>query len=112
MGRVFVAAITLAGLVCASRADNWPAWRVPNGTGVCPEPPLPLTWGPKQNVRWKVALPGPGNSTPILWGEHVFLTQALDGKRRALLAFRRGDGKQLWQQEVLCPVEETTHRQN
>jgi hypothetical protein len=44
-------------------------------------------------VRWKVPLPGPGNSTPIVWGEHVFLTQALEGgKRRALIARpRRAD---------------------
>ncbi|MCI0459525.1 MAG: PQQ-binding-like beta-propeller repeat protein [Gemmataceae bacterium] len=113
MCRVFVSAITLASLVCASWADNWPAWRGPDGTGVSAERHLPLTWGQQHNVRWKVPLPGPGNSTPILWGEHVFLTQALDsGKRRAVLALSRSDGTTLWQQEVPCPVEETTHRQN
>jgi outer membrane protein assembly factor BamB len=80
---------------------------------VCGERNLPLTWSETQNVRWKTALPGPGNSTPIIWGDRVFLTQALDGgKRRAVIAFRRADGKQLWQQELACPVEETTHKQN
>lgn len=95
------------------RADNWPAWRGPQGTGVSTERNLPLTWGPKENIRWKVALPAPGNSTPIVWGDRIFLTQALDGgKRRALVAFQRSDGKKLWQEEVPCETKETTHRQN
>ena len=94
-------------------ADNWPAWRGPHGTGTYTGPSLPLTWRTKQNVRWKVPLPGPGNSTPIVWAEHVFLTQALEGgKRRAVIAFRRSDGKKLWQREVPCAVAETTHPQN
>lgn len=95
------------------RADNWPAWRGPQATGVSSERKLPLTWGPSKNILWKVALPEPGNSTPIIWGERVFLTQSLDGgRRRALLAFDRADGKKLWQQEVPCPIKETSHRQN
>src|SRR5207244_499082 len=74
---------------------------------------LPLTWSPTENIRWKVPLPGPGNSTPIVWGDRVFLTQAIDGgKRRALLAFNKADGKKLWQQDVPCQVQETTHNQN
>ena len=94
-------------------ADNWPAWRGPHATGVCDEQALPLTWSPTDNIRWKVPLPGPGNSTPIVWGDRVFLTQSLDGgKRRALIAFARADGKRLWQQEVVCAVPETTHKQN
>ena len=100
-------------LTSTAWADNWPAWRGPNGTGVSTERDLPLSWGPEQNVRWKVPLPEAGNSTPIVWGDRVFLTQALDGgKRRALLAFHRADGKKLWQQEVACKTQETTHKDN
>src|SRR5438874_11707211 len=96
-----------------ARADNWPAWRGPHGTGVSGERGLPVTWSATQNVRWKVPLPGPGNSTPIVWGDRVFLTQALDGgARRAVLAFRRADGHPLWQRDVPCHVRETTHAQN
>src|SRR5262249_45933817 len=94
-------------------ADNWPAWRGPHGTGASAERDLPLTWGKDKNIRWKVPLPEPGNSTPIVWGEHVFLTQSLDkGKRRALIAFHRADGRKLWQREVECAVAETSHPQN
>src|SRR6516162_7370821 len=104
--RAFVFVLVLLG--GPARADNWPAWRGPHGTGVCDERGLPLTWGPEQHVRWKVSLPGPGNSTPLVWGDHVFRTQALDGgKWRAVLAFNRSDGKKLWQQEIPCRVEET-----
>lgn len=94
-------------------ADNWPAWRGPRGDGVSAERDLPLTWTKKENIRWKVSLPGPGNSTPIVWGDRVFITQALDGgSRRALIAFRRSDGKRLWQEEVACPVKETSNTHN
>ena len=76
-------------------AEHWPAWRGPDASGISAEKDLPLTWSATENIRWKVALPGPGNSTPIIWGDRVFLTQALeDGKRRALVAYSRGDGKQ------------------
>jgi outer membrane protein assembly factor BamB len=96
-----------------TRESNWPAWRGPNGTGVSEDRGLPLKWSASENVRWKAPLPGPGNSTPIVWGDRVFLTQALEGgKRRAVLALARGDGKRLWQQEVTCATDETTHRQN
>ncbi len=93
-------------------ADNWPAWRGPQGTGVTRES-APLIWSQTDHVRWKTPLPGPGNSTPIIWGDHVFLTQALEGgKRRALIALERGDGRQLWQRALPCMTEETTHTQN
>src|SRR6478735_7236309 len=83
-----------------ARAENWPAWRGTDARGVSAEPDLPTSWSATQHVRWKVPLPGPGNSTPVVWGDRVFLTQGLDGgKRRALLAFARADGKGLWQQE-------------
>lgn len=104
-----------AGFVILSsvRADNWPAWRGPHGAGISEERNLPTNWSADKNIRWKVDLPGPGNSTPIVWGDRIFLTQALDGgKRRALIAFHRADGKKLWQQEVPCDVKETTHPQN
>lgn len=96
-----------------SNADNWPAWRGPNGDGVSTERNLPLTWSATQNVRWKVALPEPCNSTPIIWGDRIFLTQGLNaGKQRAVIAFDRKDGKKLWQRELPCVIEETSHKQN
>jgi outer membrane protein assembly factor BamB len=72
-----------------------------------------VRWSATDHIRWKVPLPEPCNSTPIVWEDRVYLTQGLDGgKRRALLALDRRTGEKLWQEEVACEVEETTHRQN
>ena len=60
-------------------ADNWPAWRGPTGQGICEETDLPLSWSATERVRWKLPLPGPGNSTPIVWKGKLFLTQATAG---------------------------------
>src|SRR5262249_43248739 len=62
---------------------------------------LPLTWTKTDNVKWKVPLQDPGNSTPVVWGDQIFLTQANKGGTvRSLLSLARADGKLLWQQDV------------
>lgn len=95
------AAWTLFALLiaAAAAAENWPGWRGPNGNGHSGERGLPVTWSATENVRWKTPLPGPGMSSPVVWGDRVFLTQSLDreGRRRALLCFDRKTGKQLWE---------------
>src|SRR2546427_8043163 len=78
MLRYLVAALTCGCLTASVGADNWPAWRGPDGQGHCAEKDLPLTWSAKENVRWKTPLADPGNSTPIIWGRRIFLTQAGD----------------------------------
>jgi len=104
-------ALFLAGT--ALHAANWPSWRGANGDGVTSETNLPLKWDANTNVRWKVPLPGPGNSTPIVWGNKVFITQAVDKeKRRTLMCFDRANGKLLWQQGVVYAEPETTHATN
>ena len=98
----------------AALAGNWPAWRGPQGDGHADARAAPLTWDPTRNVRWKVPLPLPGNSSPVVWGERVFLTQALDqkGRRRALLCLDRKDGKKRWEQVVTYAGGEPTHATN
>jgi len=94
------------------RAGDWPAWRGPLGTGVSEEPNLTLKSSPGENVRWRVALPDRGNSTPIVWQHRVFLTQAV-GKDRTLMCFDRSDGKLVWQRSVTTRVtEDPTHSTN
>jgi outer membrane protein assembly factor BamB len=113
MNRSLPASICVLMFTSVALADNWPAWRGPRGDGVSSERNLPLNWSAKENVKWKAPLPEPGNSTPIVWEQRVFLTQALDGgKRRALIAFDRKDGKKIWQHEVPCDFVETSHKQN
>jgi outer membrane protein assembly factor BamB len=101
-------------LVCVpAQAANWPSWRGLDGSGHSPESGLPLKWDAKENVRWKVPLPAGGNSSPIVWRDRIFLTQALDkGARRAVLCVDRADGKLLWQRDTPFQGKESTHEDN
>ena len=113
MYRYLISALLLLGAATGARAENWPNWRGPSQNGISSERDLPVAWSATRNVRWKVALPEAGNSTPVVWGDRVFLTQSLDkGKRRAVLCFARADGKQLWQREVPCSVQEKSNGEN
>lgn len=99
-----------------ARGENWPGWRGPHGTGVLEAgdgSAPPLTWSEKEHVRWQVPLPGPGNSTPIVWNDRVFITQSTDSDhRRMLMCFNRSDGKLLWQSGVVYAHHESTNSQN
>lgn len=67
------------GLAVASAQDNWPRFRGAEGAGVSADhPALPDTWGPSQNVVWAVDMPGRSWSSPVVWGDHVFVTTALN----------------------------------
>src|SRR5581483_12016934 len=107
------AAVTLV-LVVASMAGaaNWPAWRGPTGQGFCDEKNVPLTWSDKNNVKWKIALADQGNSTPVIWGDKIFLTQAnTGGTIRSLMCLARADGKILWQKDIPYPHAEQNWNQ-
>lgn len=114
---VFVlSALSVAGSVLFSAtafAANWPAWRGPAGDGVTTETDLPLKWSATENVTWKTPLPGPGNSTPVIWGGKIFLTQAEDdGKKRSLVCYDRKDGHEFWKRTVSAEKPELTHGTN
>ena len=99
-------------LVCLNaHAAHWPAWRGPSGTGVAEEKNLPVRWSATNNVKWRVPLPERGNSTPVVWGDRIFVTQAV-GDRRTLMCFDRDDGNLLWQSGVTTNEKEPTHSTN
>jgi outer membrane protein assembly factor BamB len=100
-------------LVSPLLAENWPAWRGPTGQGQSAEKDLPLKWSEKEGIRWKVALPEPGNGSPVVWGKRIFLTQATDkGRRRGLMCFDRDSGALLWHRTVPFEGREPTHSTN
>lgn len=106
------AALMLFLSAAIAHADNWPAWRGPTGQGFCTEKNLPLTWSAR-DARWKVALEHQGNSTPVIWGDRIFLTQANKGGTiRSLLCFARADGKKLWQKDVEYKEKERNWNEN
>ncbi|HLJ95859.1 MAG TPA: PQQ-binding-like beta-propeller repeat protein [Gemmataceae bacterium] len=126
MVRIIRAWVAIFLLAVPATGGNWPGWRGPDGNGHSPEQHLPLRWSTTENVRWKVPLPDEGNSSPIVWGQRVFLTQARDKRdwpppgaggpasayRRGLLCFDRTDGKLLWQKEIVYKEKESTHPTN
>src|SRR6185295_17459415 len=67
-----VALVAIAG-ASAAWADNWPQWRGPLGTGVSTEKGLPVKWTEKE-ISWKAALGGLGASSPVVWGNRIFVT--------------------------------------
>jgi outer membrane protein assembly factor BamB len=100
------------GLVFGSvNAADWSTWRGENGLGVARESKLPLKWSASENVLWKVPLPERGNSTPVVWKDKVFLTQAV-GERRTVMCLDRKSGKTLWQSGTSYNEKEETHEDN
>lgn len=91
----------------------WARWRGPSGQGVARGGPYPDSWSALGPFAWKVAVPGRGNSSPIVWQDRIFLTTAYDGGRRlALLCFRRGDGRKLWELPLDVQGVEYAHPKN
>ncbi len=114
---VYTVRVVLASCVLISAplamAENWPAWRGAQGDGISNENDFPIEWSREKNVRWRVALPERGNSTPIVWGDRVFVTQAMgEGKRRTVLCLDRRTGAKVWQSGVDAVVMEPTHQSN
>src|SRR5438309_2110848 len=94
MIRTFCVLLAICSSTVTALGADWPAWRGPTGQGFCEEKDIPLNWSDKENVRWKIPLEHQGNSTPIIFGDKIFLTQAnTDGVVRSLLCLARADGK-------------------
>ena len=77
--RIGLALLFISSLTTAGSAANWPQWRGPDGSGISNEKNLPATWNPTTNIKWKAAIPGRGHSSPIVWGNRVFVTTAVEG---------------------------------
>ena len=94
-------------------AKYWPRWRGPSGQGYAAAGGYSDAWSTTQNVVWKTSVPGRGNSSPIVWGDRIFLTTAYDGGRRlSILAFRRSDGAQAWETFVPSGRGSYAHQKN
>ena len=103
MKRTLAAHTLLAALVllvpsAAVFAENWPQWRGPTNDFISKEKNLPTTWSDTKNIAWKLKLPGEAGSTPVVWGDHIFLTSK-DDKNLVLLCATT-DGKELWRKPI------------
>lgn len=124
--------LTVVGTVRAQSGDHWPQWRGPFFNGMA-RGDAPAEWSDTKNIKWKAEIPGRGFSTPVVWGDRIFLTtaiptgkapeapqpQANEGRRAGggsgplvehrfeVLALDRKTGKVLWQKtaKVATPHE-------
>ncbi|MGC4006091.1 MAG: PQQ-binding-like beta-propeller repeat protein [Pirellulales bacterium] len=108
------AVVAISSLTPRLQAEDWSRFRGPNGGGVSAETAAtPTTWSATQNLKWKVALPGPGSSCPIVVGEKLFVTcwsgygmersgraGEQENLKRHLICLDRGTGKTLWDRTV------------
>jgi outer membrane protein assembly factor BamB len=97
MKALLCAAALLLCAVVQTRGENWPRFRGPTGQGHSTERNLPIEWSLNQNVAWKSGVPGDGWSSPIVWGERVFVTSATDGGTKChVICLDAKSGKILW----------------
>ena len=75
-----LAAMLACGVVSLHATENWPQWRGPALNGISTEKNLPVKWSPTENITWKLAMPALSGSTPIVWGNRIFLNVADDLK--------------------------------
>ena len=111
-GLHFVAAPAAAG-----EAD-WPCFRGPSGMGIGASTGLPITWSQSDHLAWKTGLPGPGASSPVVFGDRIYITcysgyfvpGQTDGRqedlKRHVVALQRNDGKLLWDQALAAKLPE------
>ena len=119
---IFIAVLPLTAGI--ARSENWPQWRGPEASGVSREQGLPTSWTGEAGVAWKAPLPGLGSSSPIVWGDRIFLTSQVGEGMIAQLggefegaaparqsksdsdvsfvvqAFHRSDGRLLWEHRL------------
>lgn len=93
----------------AATASDWPQFRGPAANGVSSDKGVPLTWSETKNIVWKVELPGAGTSSPIVFGERIFLTcykGGTDDLKRSVVCLDRKTGKLAWSKEVESKLPE------
>ncbi len=114
---LFACGLLFSGMGFASAAD-WSRFRGPNGSALGEAHNLPEKWSDSLNLAWKAKLPGRGSSSPIVWGDRVFITaysgygmsreEPGDRKdlKRHLICLNLQDGKIIWEKTILSDVLE------
>jgi outer membrane protein assembly factor BamB len=99
----------------AAPAPDWPRWRGPNADGIADGEHLPVRWSRTENVRWSTALPGWGTSSPVVYGDRLFVTSQTerDGRKVLLtLCLDRDTGKELWRHDFGMRVDQKVNQKS
>jgi outer membrane protein assembly factor BamB len=100
-------------LSCELSAENWPGWRGPRGDGTSLDRNVPTKWSGSENVAWKVAIPGVGHASPIIWEDRIIVVTCLpEEEQRCLICLDRKSGQQLWMTTALTSPLERKHKLN
>jgi outer membrane protein assembly factor BamB len=132
----------LLGALAFAGADDWPAWRGPTGNGISPLKNIPSSWSADRNIAWKAPVEGRGHSSPVVWGDRIFITADIEGDPVAgaippkhiahgepfrhpdstgmnrkhilkVMSFDANSGKQLWERTAYDgPVADEIHKFN
>jgi len=78
---IFLFGWSLEGRCLAGESAHWPQWRGQDGEGISLEKDLPGEWTPDKNIQWKVSIAGRGHSSPVVWGNRIFVTTAVEGEQ-------------------------------
>jgi outer membrane protein assembly factor BamB len=109
---VFSFSSLLLFTISAAAAD-WPGWRGRHGDGRSDETGIPVHWSKTENIAWKVPIPGKGHSSPIIWGDRVFVTSCIEEEqKRMLYCLDRKTGETKWEKLVLEAKLENKHNLN
>ena len=114
-----LACAACSGAVLLGADSDWPYWRGPNADGMAIGD-APLRWSDTQNIRWKAPVPGSGHSSPVVWGDRIFLTTAVPATassgrglvehRFVVLCYDRKTGKPIWDRVARVAVpHESSH---
>ncbi len=108
---ILVAVFAVTAFSISHADTNWPRLRGADADGIAKRADIPLTWSDTENMAWKTALPGPGSSSPIVWGDKVFVicwsgygdkpeAQDMTKLQRHLVCLSLADGKIIWDKTV------------
>ncbi|VTR95529.1 Pyrrolo-quinoline quinone OS=Pedosphaera parvula (strain Ellin514) GN=Cflav_PD1224 PE=4 SV=1: PQQ_3: PQQ_2 [Gemmata massiliana] len=108
-----IAALGLLLVPSFVSAEDWPGWRGPRADGTVKDQGFPLTWNAKENVKWKLELPGTGHSSPVVSRGKVFVAGCVEAdKTRVLYCVDRATGKLLWARTAAVSSLEFKHSEN
>lgn len=97
---VCVSLLVVAATIAVARGENWPQWRGADHNGISRETNVPVKFSKTENLAWRLALPNRAGSTPVVWGDRIFLTSPAEDDDALLLICVSTSGKELWKKEM------------
>ena len=97
---LLLATAVFRAVVLPNHAETWPGFRGAAGVGVSLETKLPSKWSADDNIKWKLELPGRGNSSPVVTSDRVYLSTHTEDRGLWVLAIDKGTGELIWKERM------------